>query len=113
MFKKAEARAKVCFLATGRKDQSRAAYCAEEMPPIPPAPAGAPPLGKTQGEHMDEYFDALALAASTDQGVLTEMVAPNSKLTKANLDLVTFVAQLTKANEAVTAKLGQADPGRQ
>ena len=52
------------------------------------------------------------MAATTDQGVLAELVANNSKLTMANSDLVTAVAVLTKANVALTTKLGQASGGR-
>ena len=59
-----------------------------------------------------KYVDALALAVTTDQGVLAELVASNSKLTMANSDLVTAVAVLTKANAALTTKLGQASGGR-
>ena len=77
----------------------------------PPSPCRRPSLGKTQGEQMNKYFNALALAVSTDQNVLVELVAFNSKLTKTNLD-VTSVAQLTKANKALTTKLGQAGMSR-
>ena len=47
------------------------------------------------------------MAATTDQGILAELVTDNSKLTMANLDLVTAVAVLTKANAVLTTKLGQ------
>ena len=63
----------------------------------PPAPTGAP-VGTTQGEQLDEYFDALAAAASTDQSVIAELVASNTRLTKAN-------ELLTKTNESLVAKL--------
>ena len=112
MYKSAEAKAKVRHIATGEKDQFGVAHRAQERPTIPGAPQGAPTSGKTQGEQLDEYFDALALAATTDQGVLAELVASNSKLTMANSDLVTAVAVLTKANAVLTTKLGQASGGR-
>ena len=110
MYKSAESKAKVRHIATGGKDQFGAAHRAQERPP--PAPSGAPPSGKTQGEQLDEYFDALVMAATTDQSVLAELVANNSKLTLANSDLVKAVAVLTKANEVLTTKLGQAGGGR-
>ena len=81
------------------------------MPPVPGAPPGPPPSGKTQGEQLDEYFNALVLAATTDQGILAELVTNNSKLTMANSDLVTAVAVLTKANAVLTTKLGQRGGG--
>jgi hypothetical protein len=112
MYKSAEAKAKVRHIATGGNDQFGAAHRAQERPNTSRAPQGAPPSGKTQGEQLDEYFDALALAATTDQGVLAELVASNSKLTMANSDLVTAVAVLTKANAVLTTKLGQAGGGR-
>ena len=43
---------------------------------------------------------------------MVELVANNSKLTMVNSGLVTSVAQLTKANEVLTAKLSQASGGR-
>jgi hypothetical protein len=52
MYKAAEAKAKVGFLVTDRKDQFGAAYCAEEMPLILLAPHGTPPSGKTQHQPM-------------------------------------------------------------
>ena len=44
-------------------------------------------MGKTQGESLDEYFDALAAVASMDQNVLAELVANVTKLTAANATL--------------------------
>ena len=73
-------------LATDGQDQLGGAHCTTgtNVPPPPPsAPIGAP-TGTTQGEQLDEYFDALAAAASTDQSVLAELVASNTRLTKAN-----------------------------
>ena len=62
---------------------------------------------------MDECFDALVLSATTDQGVLVELLVSNSKLAMANSDLVTAVTKLTKANAVLTTKLSQAGGGRQ
>ena len=61
---------------------------------------------------MDEYFDALAAAASTNQNVLAELVASVTKLTPSNAKLVDSVSKLTKANEGLTAKLNKAVGGR-
>ena len=65
--------------------------------PAPPAPTPVP-TGSTQGEQLDEYFDALAAAATTDQSILAELVAANARLTTAN-------KILTKTNESLVAKL--------
>jgi len=56
---------------------------------------------------LGEYFDALAAAASTDQNVLLELVASNTRLTKANEALQASITLLTKNNEALVAKLAQ------
>jgi hypothetical protein len=37
-----------------------------------------------QDEVLGKYFDALAATASTNQNVLSELVASNTRLTKAN-----------------------------
>ena len=69
-------------------------------------------MGKTQGESLDEYFDALAVAASTDQNVLAELVANVTKLTDVNATLTEAVSQLTKANAALSEKVQKAGWGR-
>ena len=74
-YKSAKSKAKVGHIATGGKDQFGATHRAQERPTIPGAPPRSPPFGNTQGEQLDEYFDALALAATTDQGVLAELVS--------------------------------------
>ena len=98
-----EALEKVRVLATGGQDQFGAAHratCTDARAPSPPpAPTGAP-SGTTQGKQLDEYFDALAPATSTDQSMLAELVAPNTCLTKAN-------ELLTKTNESLVAKLAK------
>ena len=76
-------------------------------------PPKVPPSRKTQGKQLDKYFNALALAVTTHQGVLAELVTNNSKLTMANSDLVTAVAILTKANAVLTTKLGQHGGGEE
>ena len=111
MYKSAEAKAKVRHIATGGKTNSGPRIVLKKGP-LFLAPPKEPPIWKTQGVQLDEYFDALALAATTDQDVLAELVASNSKLTMANSDLVTAVAKLTKANAVLTTKLGQARGGR-
>eukprot|EP00957_Ditylum_brightwellii_P043633 3307584-Ditylum_brightwellii.AAC.1 len=101
LYKEEEALERVRVLATDGQDQFGAAHRAtgNDAPPSPPpsAPTGAP-TGSTQGEQLDEYFDALAAAATTDQSVLAELVASNTRLTKAN-------ELLTKTNESLVAKL--------
>ena len=79
---------------------------------VPGAPPGALPIGKTQGESLDEYFDALAAAASTDQNVLAELVANVTKLTAANTTLMEAVSQLTKVNAPLSEKVQKAGWGR-
>ena len=61
---------------------------------------------------MDEYFDALAAATSTNQNELAELVVNVTKLTASNANLVESVSQLTRANEALSEKLKKADGGR-
>ena len=112
MFKDAENKEKIRMQATGGKDQFGAAHRAAEDEAVPVAPPSAPPFGNTQGDSLDEYFDALAAAASTDQNVLAELVTSVTKLTASNANLVDSVSKLTKANEALTAKLNKAGGGR-
>ena len=111
MFKDAENKEKIRMQATGGKDQFGAAHRAAEDEAVPVAPPSAPLSGKTQGDSLDEYFDALAAAASTDQNVLAELVTSVTKLTASNANLVDSVSKLTKANEALTAKLNKAGGG--
>ena len=100
LYKEEEALERVRVLATDGQDQFGAAHRAtgNDAPPAPPPAPTGPPTGSTQGEQLDEYFDALAAAASTDQSVLAELVASNTRLTKAN-------ELLTKTNESLVAKL--------
>ena len=69
-------------------------------------------MGNTQGESQDEYFDALVAAASTDQNVLSKLVANVTKLTAANATLTEAVLQLIKANTALSEKVQKAGWGR-
>ena len=122
LYKEEEALERVRVLATDGQDQFGAAHRAtgNYTPPIllvqpfvspVPAPVPAPPAptpdptGSTQGEQLDEYFDALAAAATTDQSILAELVAANARLTKAN-------EILTKTNESLVAKLATRSGGR-
>ena len=124
LYKTTEASKRVRMQATDGKDQFGAAhhYGNGNLVPlayVPTAPTAAaatvppslPPSGKTQGEALEEYFDALAAAASTDQNVLSELTASVSKLTKANNDLVQAVSKLTKANKVISAQVGKAGRG--
>ena len=68
LYKQEEALKRVRVLVTDGQDQFGAAHRATgtNVPPPPPsAPTGAP-TGTTQGAQLDEYFDALAAASSTD-----------------------------------------------
>jgi hypothetical protein len=111
MFKYAEKEEKIRKQATGGKDQFGAAHCVTGDNLVPDTPP-APPMGKTQGESLDEYFDALAAAASKDQNVLAELVANVTKLTAANATLTEAVSQLNKANAALSEKVQKAGRGR-
>ena len=102
LYKQEEALERVRVLVTDGQDQFGAAHRAtgnDALPLPPPAPTGTP-AGTTQGKQLDEYFDALAAAASTDQSVIAELVASNTRLTKAN-------ELLTKTNESLVAKLAK------
>ena len=78
------------------------------MPPIPtPVAEPEPPSAPSQDDALGEYFDALAAAASTNQNVLLELVASNTRLTKANEALQASITLLTKNNEALVAKLAR------
>ena len=50
---------------------------------MPPASAAAVTMGPLAGA-LDEYFDALATAATISQNVVAELVESVAKLTKAN-----------------------------
>ena len=120
LYKEEEALERVRVLATNGQDQFGAAHRAigNYVPPVlplvspapappapaPPAPTGVP-TGSTQGEQLDEYFDALAAAATTDQSILAEVVAANARLTMANEILI-------KTNESLVAKLAAKSGGR-
>ena len=108
MYKSAEAKEKVRLQATGGKDQFGAAHYSGKgnLVPfayVPPASAAAAATGPPAGA-LDEYFDALAAAATTDQNVVAELVESVAKLTKANAELVEAVSTLTKANEVLSAQ---------
>ncbi len=99
IYKDAHAKAKVITKAQHGQDQFGAANHVSNQAP------------QTQGDALDEYFDALAAAATTDKNVLEELVTSNATLTKANAELVSANAALTKANAALTAKVnGKASP---
>ena len=119
-YKEEEALERVRVLATDGQDQFGAAhratgtYVPPVLPLVSPAPAPTVPAptastpvhtGSTQGEQLDEYFDALAAAATTDQSILAELVAANARLTTAN-------KILTKTNELLVAKLAAKPGGR-
>ena len=100
LYNTAEAREKVWMQATDGKDQFGVAHHTGKgnlvpLVYVPTAPAAAaatappsvPPSGKTQGEALEDYFNALVTAASTDQNVLAELAESVSKLTKADADL--------------------------
>ena len=113
MYKSAKANEKVHKQTTGGNDQFGAAHYAGQGNLVPlayvttaaaaSAPPSAPPSGKTQGEALKEYFNALTVAASTNQNLLAELIESVSKLTKTNAKLVQSIAQLTKANKSLSA----------
>ena len=55
---------------------------------------------------LDEYFDALSAAATTEKGVLEELVKYNSTLTTTNAELSAAVDSLIKANYQLSLQLG-------
>ena len=54
---------------------------------------------------LDEYFDALAAAATTEKSVRAELVKANGALTATNATLVELMSALTKT-------LGKQAPGK-
>ena len=68
---------------------------------MPPASAASATTGPPEGA-LDEYFDALATAATTSQNIVAELVESVAKLTKANAELVQAVSTLTKANKVLS-----------
>ena len=58
------------------------------------APPDAPP--PTQTEALDEFFDALATASSTEKEILEDLVRSNTVLAKINAELTETTVKLTK-----------------
>ena len=69
------------------------------------APPDAPPPAQT--EALDEYFDALAAAASTEKEILEELISSNTVLTKSNAELTETTVKLTKIFADLTGQLKQ------
>ena len=96
LYKEADHQAKISRIAAGGKDQFGTAHEAGSAGfAPPPAPSEAPP--DTPTETLDEYFDALAAAATTEKSVLAELVKANATLTATNATLVASVTALTNA----------------
>jgi hypothetical protein len=75
--------------------------CVTTLPHISPL------SGKTQGETLQEYFDTLVTAASTNENIPVELTAASmsTKLVESN-------AKLSNANETLGSKLNKASGGR-
>ena len=111
LYKEADHQAKTSRIAAGGKDQFGAAHDASSAGYAPPpAPAGGPP--DTPTETLDEYFGALAAAATTKKSVLAELVKANATLTATNATLVASVTALTNAlgAQAPTKPCGTGTP---
>ena len=85
----------------GPQDQFRAAHGAGFLPP-----PNAPPPAQT--EALDEYFNALAAAASTEKEILEELVHSNTVLTKSNTELTDTTVKLTNIIADLTGHLKRA-----
>ena len=68
-----------------------------------PAPTDALPPAQT--EALDEYFDALAAAASKEKEILEELIRSNTVLTKSNTELTETTVKLTKIIADLTGQL--------
>ena len=82
----------------GNQDQFGAAHGAGLIA-LPDAP---PPA---QTEALDEYFDALAAATSTEKEILEELVRSNTVLTKSITELTETPVKLTKIIADLTGQL--------
>ena len=74
------------------------------------APQVAPQVQQTNGPtssaaDLDEHFDALAAAVTTEKGVLEEIVKDNAALTITNAELSASVASLIKANKKLSRRV--------
>ena len=67
------------------------------------APTDALPPAQT--EALDEYFDALAAAASKEKEILEELIRSNTVLTKSNTELTETTVKLTKIIADLTGQL--------
>ena len=70
------------------------------------APPDAPHPAQT--EALEEYFDTLAAAASTDKEILEDLVRSNTVLTKSNTELTETTVKLTKIIADLTGQLKRA-----
>ena len=98
-------------IAAGGKDKFGAAHKAgSEGYAPPPTPPGGPP--DITNKTLDEYFDTLAAAVTTEKSVLAELVKANATLTATNVTLVASVNALTKAigSQAPTKRCGTGTP---
>ena len=100
-FKSAGQKANVSRAALITQDQSGASHGAGLL-----APPDTPTLDQTKV--MDEYFDALAAAASTEKEILEDLVLSNTVLTKSNTKLTETTVKLGKIIADLTGQLKRA-----
>ena len=102
MYNVADRKAKVKKKSVGVQDRFGAAHGA-----LTQAPQSQQANGPTMLEaDLDEYFDNLSAASTTDKGVLEELVKSNASLTTTNTELSTSVDSLINSNEQLSRRVG-------
>ena len=86
-----------------RQDQFGAAHdTLKYYPPSTHKSNGPPRLDA----YLGEYFDTLAVAATTEKGLLEELVQENATLTATNAEMLAAVAILIKSSEKLSRRVG-------
>ena len=96
MYKAADQKAKVNKQASGGQYQFWAPHGALKNSPTTTHQANVPPRSAYD---LEKYSNALDAAATTDKGVLEELVKANADLTSTNAELSSAVTVLIKDNE--------------